>query len=153
MRSSILTLTRAPAPYTARVEVLQPPGWPRPKGYANGSAADGRLVFTAGVVGWNEREEFESDEFPAQFRQCVENIVAILAQAKAEPRHLVRMTWYVTDKRAYLDALPEIGAIYRDVLGKVFPTMAVVEVKGLMEDRALIEIEATAVVPREESAS
>ena len=129
------------------MEFLQPPSWPRPKGYSNGTAASGRLVVTAGVVGWNEREEWESDDFVAQLRQTLQNIKAILAEAGAEPAHVVRLTWYVINKREYLDRIREVGAVYREVMGKHFPAMAVLEVKGLMEDRAKVEIEATAVVP------
>ncbi len=126
-------------------EVLQPAGWPRPKGYANGIAAEGRQIFTAGVVGWNEQEEF-ADGMVAQFRQTLENTVAILKEGDAKPADIVRMTCYVTDKRAYLDHAHEIGAVWREVLGKVFPTMAVVQVVALMEDAAMVEIETTAVV-------
>ena len=128
-------------------EILQPPGWPRPKGYANGIAATGRLVFTAGVVGWNEREEFEADTLAAQFEQVLQNIVAILAEADARPEHIVRMTAYVTDRDAYLAQARDIGAAWKRVLGPVYPAMALVEVSRLVEDKALIEIEATAVVP------
>ena len=129
------------------MQILQPPGWPRPKGYSNGVASEGRWIATAGVVGWNEREEFETEDFAGQVRQCLRNIVAILGEAGARPEHLVRLTWYVTDKRTYLDALADVGAVYREVVGKHFPAMAVVQVSGLLEDRALVEIEATAVVP------
>lgn len=126
---------------------LLPEGWPRPKGYANGISATGRFVFTAGVIGWNEREEFEHKDFPGQFRQVLTNTVAILNEAGAEPEHIARMTCYVTSKRAYLDSLEEIGAAWRDLLGRTFPCMAVVEVSALVEDDALVEIETTAVVP------
>ena len=130
-------------------EILQPAGWPRPKGYANGiavsGAASGRQIFTAGVVGWNEKEEF-ADGMVAQFRQTLENTVAILKEGGAAPADIVRMTCYVTDKRQYLDNAREIGGIWREVLGKVFPVMAVVEVSALMEDAAMVEIETTAVV-------
>ena len=129
-------------------ETLLPPGWPRPKGYANGIAAEGRMVFTAGVVGWDESEEFVSDTVSGQFRQVLENTLAILAEAGAGPEHVVRMTWYVTDRDAYVAALPDIGAHYRELLGKNFPAMAVVEVAALVEPEALIEIETIAVVPR-----
>ena len=128
-------------------EILQPPGWPRPKGYANGIAANGRLVFTAGVVGWNEREEFEADTLSGQFEQVLKNIVAILAEAGAAPDHLVRMTAYVTDRDEYLREARDIGAAWKRVLGSNYPTMALVEVSRLVEDKARIEIEATAVVP------
>ncbi len=128
-------------------EVLQPDGWPRPKGYANGVAASGRLVFTAGVVGWNTEELFEYDDMAGQFRQTLENTKAILVKGGATPDHIVRMTCYVTDKREYLDSAKEIGAAWRDVLGRVFPCMALVEVTALVEDKAKIEIETTAVIP------
>lgn len=128
-------------------ETLQPSGWPRPKGYANGIAATGRLVFTAGVVGWNEREQFEADTLTGQFEQVLENIVAILAEADVSPEHLVRMTCYVTDRDAYLREARDIGAAWKRVLGPVYPAMALVEVSRLVEDKALVEIEATAVVP------
>lgn len=128
-------------------ETLQPRGWVRPSGYANGIAARGRLVFTAGVIGWNEREEFDADDLAGQFRQVLLNTRAILAEGGAAPEHIVRMTCYVTSKRDYVDARAEIGAAWREVLGRVFPCMAVVEVAGLVEDRAKVEIETTAVVP------
>jgi enamine deaminase RidA (YjgF/YER057c/UK114 family) len=126
---------------------ILPPGWPRGRGYAHGIAAEGRLVFVAGQVGWNTEEKFESDDFVAQFRQALFNTRAVLAAAEAGPEHVVRMTWYVVDKREYLSRLKEVGAVYRDVLGKNYPAMAVVEVKGLIEDGARIEIETTAVIP------
>ncbi|MCJ8191894.1 RidA family protein [Sphingomicrobium aestuariivivum] len=129
-------------------QILQPPGWPRPKGYANGIAASGRMIFTAGVVGWNEREEFVAADMAGQFRQVLENTVAILAEGGAAPAHIVRMTCYVTDRDAYVDSLEGIGAAWREILGKVFPAMAVVEVSRLVEPAALVEIETTAVVPQ-----
>lgn len=125
---------------------LLPPGWPRPKGYANGIAAEGRLVFTAGVVGWDENERFAAVDVAGQFRQVLVNTLAILGQGGAGPEHVVRMTWYVTDRDAYVAALPEIGAHYRELMGRNFPAMAVVEVARLVEPAALIEIETTAVV-------
>ena len=127
-------------------QILHPEGWPRPKGYANGIAAQGRMVFTAGVVGWNEKEEFPSDHMVDQFRQTLENTVAILKEGGAKPSDIVRMTCYVTNKREYLDNARDVGAVWREVLGKVFPAMAVVEVTALMEDAAKVEIETTAVV-------
>jgi enamine deaminase RidA (YjgF/YER057c/UK114 family) len=131
-------------------QILQPAGWPRPKGYANGIAAtivpQGRMVFTAGVVGWDAQERF-ADGLTAQAAQAFANIVAILQEAGAEPAHVVRMTWYVTDRQAYLNEAPAIGAAYRAVFGKLFPAMAVVEVSALMEAAAMIEIETTAVIP------
>ena len=127
-------------------QILQPDGWPRPKGYSNGIAASGRMVFTAGVIGWNASEEFEADDLAGQFRQALENTKAILAEGGAKPADIVRMTCYVTSKREYLDQAKEIGEAWRDVLGKVFPCMALVEVAGLVEDAAKIEIETTAVI-------
>ncbi|MGC2857580.1 RidA family protein [Novispirillum sp. DQ9] len=131
------------------MKILQPPGWRRPKGYSNGIAADGRLVVTGGLIGWDANEEIVSDDFVEQFRQVLRNITAVLAEAGARPEHLVRLTWYVTDKQEYLARAADVGAAYRDILGRVYPAMAVVQVAALMEDRARIEIEATAVVPRE----
>lgn len=129
-------------------QVLLPEGWKRPRGYSNGlSMEPGRMVFLAGIIGWNANEEFESDSFVDQFRQVLENIVALLNEAEAKPEHIVRMTWYITDKQEYLSAAKEMGAVYREVLGSCYPTMACVEVSALMEDRAKIEIETTAVVP------
>ncbi|NNL87741.1 MAG: RidA family protein [Marinicaulis sp.] len=133
-------------------EVLQPEGWPRPKGYANGIAASGRMVFTAGVVGWNEQEEFPYEDLAGQFRQALVNTKAILAEGGAEPSHIVRMTCYVTSKRDYLNDAKEFGGAWRDVLGKVFPCMALVEVAALVEDKAKIEIETTAVIPERDDA-
>ena len=128
-------------------ETLQPEGWAAPRGYANGIAADGRLVFTAGQIGWNpETCRFETDDFVEQTAQALKNVAAVLRAAGAEPRHLVRLTWYITDKPAYLERQKEIGRAYREVMGKHFPAMAVVVVAGLLEDRAKVEIEATAVV-------
>jgi enamine deaminase RidA (YjgF/YER057c/UK114 family) len=126
--------------------VLQPEGWVRPKGYANGIAATGRFVFTAGVVGWNGQEIFEQRDLTGQFRQALLNTRAILAEGGATPSDIVRMTCYVTSRREYLDQRAGIGAAWREVLGKVFPCMAVVEVSGLIEADAKIEIETTAIV-------
>ena len=126
---------------------LNPPGWPRGKGYSHGIEAEGRLVFVSGQVGWDEQMKFRSGEFAAQLRQALRNTVAVLAEAGAGPEHVVRMTWYVVDKAEYLGALAEVGAAYREVMGKNFPAMAVVVVKGLVEDGARLEIETTAVVP------
>lgn len=128
--------------------ILQPEGWAAPVGYTNGVAVDGRQLYIAGQVGWNPTTcQFETDDLAAQVRQALENIVAILREAGAEPTHLVRLTWYITDKAAYLAARREIGRAYRDVIGRHFPPMSLVVVAGLLEDRALVEIEATAVVP------
>jgi enamine deaminase RidA (YjgF/YER057c/UK114 family) len=128
-------------------EILQPEGWPRPSGYANGLAAQGRLVFVAGQIGWNpETLRFETDDFAEQTAQALKNVVAVLRAAGAEPRHVTRMTWYITDKAAYLAATREIGRVWRDVMGRHYPAMSVVVVAGLLEDRAKVEIEATGVV-------
>ena len=128
-------------------EILTPEGWLPPKGYANGIAAQGRLVFTAGQIGWNPQTcQFETDDFVEQTAQALKNVAAVLQAAGAEPRHLVRLTWYITDKAAYLGRQKEIGRAYREVMGKHFPAMAVVVVAGLLEGRAKVEIEATAVV-------
>jgi enamine deaminase RidA (YjgF/YER057c/UK114 family) len=126
---------------------LLPPGWPRPKGYSNGYCATGRLVVTAGVVGWNEREEFAVADLAGQFAQALRNIVAIIAEGGAGPEHLVRMTCYVTSIDAYTASLAEIGAAWKDIIGRHYPAMALVEVVRLVEPTAMVEIEATAVVP------
>ena len=128
---------------------LDPPGWAPAKGYANGVVAEGRMVFLGGHIGWNGAQRFETDDFVGQVRQTLENIVAVLAEAGAEPAHLVRLTWYIKDKREYLERLPEVGQVYRAVLGRNFPAMAMVQVADLIEDRAKVEIEATAVIPAE----
>ena len=130
------------------MQVLLPEGWPRPKGYANGVAATGRQVFIAGMIGWDAQGVFHTDDFAAQARQALEHIVAVLAEAGGKPEHIVRMTWYVTDKREYLAAGREVGRAYREVIGAYNAAMSTVEVKALMEDRAKVEIEATAVIPQ-----
>jgi enamine deaminase RidA (YjgF/YER057c/UK114 family) len=130
------------------MRTLLPEGWPRPKGYANGVEADGRIIFVAGQIGWTPSGAFTAATLPGQFAQTLDNTLAVLREANAGPEHVARMTWYITDKRAYLAALAEIGAIWRAKMGKNYPAMAVVEVKALIEDAALIEIETTAVVPR-----
>jgi enamine deaminase RidA (YjgF/YER057c/UK114 family) len=130
------------------MRTLSPKGWPRGKGYSHGIEAEGKLVFVSGQVGWDKDCKFASRDFAAQLRQALLNTRAILAEAGAGPEHVARMTWYVVDKREYLDALADIGAAYRDVMGKNFPAMAVVVVNGLIEDDARVEIETTAVVPR-----
>jgi enamine deaminase RidA (YjgF/YER057c/UK114 family) len=127
---------------------LQPKDWAAPKGYANGIAADGRQVYIAGQVGWNASGEFESDDFVAQSEQTLRNIVQILAEAGGVPHHLVRLTWYVNDRSEYVSRQKELGQVYRRVIGRHFPPMTLVIVAGLLEDRAKVEIEATAVVPR-----
>jgi enamine deaminase RidA (YjgF/YER057c/UK114 family) len=125
---------------------LQPAGWPRPKGYANGIEATGRLVIVGGQIGWDETETFQSDDFVEQVRQTLKNTLAVLAEADAGPEHVVRMTWYITDRNEYLARSREIGAVYRELMGKNFPAMAMVQVVALMESRAKVEIETTAVV-------
>ena len=129
------------------MRILQPAGWPRPKGYSNGIEVRGRQIFVAGLIGWTAEEIFEAKDLAGQFEQLLRNLVAILAEADARPEHVVRMTWYITDKQAYLQNGRRIGEIYREVMGRVYPTMAVVQVVALMEDEAKIEIEVTAVVP------
>ncbi|SEJ90404.1 Enamine deaminase RidA, house cleaning of reactive enamine intermediates, YjgF/YER057c/UK114 family [Sphingomonas sp. OV641] len=126
---------------------LLPPGWPRPRGYANGISASGRMVFTAGVVGWDETETFVADTLAGQFRQVLVNTLAILAEDGAGPEHIARMTWYVTSRDEYVASLADIGAAYRELIGKNFPAMAVVEVAALVEPAAKVEIETIAVVP------
>lgn len=128
-------------------EVLQPEGWMKPKGYANGIAARGKLIFVGGQVGWNGQQQFETDDFAGQVRQTLGNIVAILAEADAGPEHITTMTWYFTSKEEYLANLKGVGQAYREVIGRHFPAMAAVEVTALVEDRAKVEIQATAVVP------
>lgn len=126
---------------------LLPPGWKQPKGYANGIAATGTLVFVAGQVGWTAEQRFETDDFAGQVAQALRNIVAVLREGGAGPEHITRLTWYVTDKHEYLGALTHVGRVYREIMGRSFPAMTLVEVKALVEDRAKVEIEATAVVP------
>lgn len=128
-------------------EILHPANWARPKGYSNGVAAAGRTVFVAGQVGWNEAQAFETDDLAGQVRRCLENIVAVLAEAGAGPEHLVRLTWWVSDKAEYLANLKAIGQAYRDVVGRHFPAMSLVQAAALVEDGAKVEIEATAVIP------
>ena len=129
------------------MQVLQPAGWDKPKGYSNGVAAEGRQVFVAGQIGWNGQCRFESDDFVAQTRQALANIVAVLAEAGARPEHIVRMTWYVTDKREYLAAGKAVGQAYRELIGSYNAVMTAVQVVALIEDRAKVEIEVTAVIP------
>ncbi|WP_374592738.1 RidA family protein [Sphingosinicella sp.] len=129
-------------------ETLQPEGWVKPIGYANGIAAEGTLIFVGGQIGWNANAQFETDDFAAQARQTLENVVAVLAAGGAGPEHVTSMTWYVTDKAEYLANLKGVGAAYRDTMGKNFPAMALVQVAALVEDRAKIEIQAFAVKPR-----
>jgi enamine deaminase RidA (YjgF/YER057c/UK114 family) len=129
------------------MEVLQPPGWPRPRGYANGIAAEGRMVFVAGQIGWDEEQRFEAG-LAGQVRRTLANVLAVLAEAGGGPEHVARLTWYVTDREAYLRELEPIGAAYRELMGRHYPAMAVVVVAGLIEPEALVEIEATAVLPQ-----
>jgi enamine deaminase RidA (YjgF/YER057c/UK114 family) len=128
-------------------EALLPEGWPRPKGYANGVAAHGKQIFVAGMIGWDAQNVFHSDDFAAQSRQTLANIVAVLEAGGAKPQHITRMTWYVTSKREYLAALPQIGAAFRELIGHYDIAMTAVQVAALIEDRAKVEIEVTAVVP------
>ena len=130
-------------------EVLHPTNWTPARGYANGIAAEGRMIFTGGLIGWTSDQRFETDDFAGQAAQCLRNVVEVLACAGARPEHLVRLTWYVTDKREYLGSLKELGAAYRDILGRHYPAMALVQVVALVEERSKVEIEATAVIPRE----
>ena len=132
------------------MRVLNPPGWLPPKGYANGALAEGTLLFVAGQIGWDAEQRLVSDDFTEQTRQALENIVAVLEQGGARPEHVARMTWYVTDKRAYIDAQRAIGEAYRAVFGTHYPVMTLVEVAGLLEPGARVEIEATAVIPQAE---
>jgi enamine deaminase RidA (YjgF/YER057c/UK114 family) len=129
------------------MQILQPPGWARPRGYANGIAAKGRIVFIAGQIGWDEQCRFQAEDLAGQVRQALANVLSVLAQAGGRPEHIARMTWYVLDKRAYLDASRSIGQIYRELMGNHYPVMTAVQVGALIEDRALVEIEATAVLP------
>ena len=131
----------------SKMKFLQPPNWPRPKGYANGVAARGSMVFLSGIVGWNAQGQFVARDFPSQVRQALRNIVEVLDEAKAKPEHIARMTWYVLDKNEYMAATKEIGAAYREIIGRHYPAMTVVEVSGLVEANARVEIEVTAVVP------
>ena len=129
------------------MQILQPPAWARAKGFSNGIVASGRLVFIAGQVGWTGQGEWKEKSFAGQFRQTLQNILEVLAQAKGSPEHIVRLTWYVLDRQEYLNSLKEVGAAYRELMGRHYPTMAVVQVSGLVERDARLEIEATAVIP------
>ena len=129
------------------MQILQPPGFAKPKGYSNGIVAKGRLVFIAGQVGWNAQEKFETSDFAGQARQALKNIVAILAEAGAGPEHVCRMNWYVADAKEYNSSLRELGAAYRDVMGRNFPVMTALQVAGFVEAGAKLEIEVTAVLP------
>lgn len=129
-------------------EILHPKHWKPARGYANGVAATGRMVFTGGLIGWNAQCEFETDDFVEQVAQALRSIVEVLAEAGARPEHLVRLTWYVTDKQEYLSNLKGLGAVYKEIIGRTYPAMALVQVVALVEDRAKVEIEATAVIPQ-----
>ena len=129
------------------MQILQPPDWARAKGFSNGIATSGKLVFIAGQVGWTGQGEWKEKAFAGQFRQTIQNILDVLAEARGKPEHIVRLTWYVLDRDEYLASLKEVGAAYRELMGKHYPTMAVVQVSGLVERNARLEIEATAVVP------
>ena len=130
------------------MKILQPAGWAAPRGYVNGVVAEGASVYVAGQIGWNAQCRFESDDLVLQVRQALENVRAVLAEAGATPQHITRMTWYLTDKREYLACVREIGAVYREVIGSYTIAMTAVQVAALIEDRAKVEIEVTAVVPR-----
>lgn len=130
----------------SEMRTLQPAGWPRPKGYSNGVEASGRLVFVAGQIGWDEHEQFVSDDFGDQFRQVLLNTLAVLGEAGAGPEHITRMTWFITSRDEYLAALAALGAAWKELMGRNYPTMSVVIVSGLVEARAKVEIESTAVV-------
>lgn len=129
------------------MQVLLPPGWPRPRGYANGVTARGRMVFVAGMIGWDAEGVFHTDDLAGQVRQALQNIVEVLQEGGAKPEHIVRMTWYVTDKREYVAAYPEIGKAYRELIGSFNAAMTAVQVAALVEDRAKVEIEVTALIP------
>lgn len=129
------------------IKKLQPPAWAEPKGYANGVLARGSLLFVGGQIGWNARQQFESDDFVTQTRQALQNIAAVLKAGGAGPEHMVRMNWYIVDRAQYLARLKELGGVYREVMGKNFPAMTCVQVAALVEERAQVEIEVTAVLP------
>ena len=129
------------------MRILQPPGWPRPRGFSNGVAASGQMIFVSGMVGWDASGKFVASDFLGQARQALQNIVKVLAEAKAKPEHVVRMTWYVVDKKEYLASSEELGTVYREIFGSHYPAMTAVQVAGLIEDKARLEIEVTAVIP------
>jgi enamine deaminase RidA (YjgF/YER057c/UK114 family) len=129
------------------MQILQPPGWKRPRGYANGLVTSGQLVFIAGQIGWDAQHQFPSDDFAEQAKQALQNILAILAEAKGKPEHITRMLWYVVDKHEYIASSTALGIVYRELMGNHYPVMTAVEVSALLEDRAKVEIEAMAVIP------
>jgi enamine deaminase RidA (YjgF/YER057c/UK114 family) len=128
-------------------QILQPPEWARPRGYSNGLVMSGRLIFIAGQIGWDAQQQFHSDDFADQTQQALQNILTILAEAGGQAEHIARLTWYVVDKHDYLASIPKLGTVYRDLMGKHYPVMSVVQVTALIEDAAKVEIEATAVIP------
>lgn len=129
------------------MKILQPPSWARPRGFSNGVAAKGQMIFVSGMVGWDAEGKFVSNEFVGQARQALKNIIEVLAEAKAKPEHITRMNWYVVDKKEYIAASKELGVVYREIIGAHYPAMTAVEVAGLIEDHAKVEIEVTAVIP------
>jgi enamine deaminase RidA (YjgF/YER057c/UK114 family) len=129
------------------MKILHPPSWARPSGFSNGVAAKGQMIFVSGMVGWDAEGKFVSNEFVEQARQALKNIVTVLAEAKAKPEHIARMTWYVVDRREYLAASKQLGAVYREIIGPHYPAMTAVQVTALMEDKARVEIEVTAMLP------
>jgi enamine deaminase RidA (YjgF/YER057c/UK114 family) len=131
------------------MKILQPPGWAKPRGYSNGISASGNFVFIAGQIAFNSQNVIQEKTFAGQFRQTLKNTLAVLAEAGGKPEHIVRMTWYIVDKKEYLGAVKEVGAAYRELIGRHYPAMAVVQVSALMEEAAKVEIETTAVVPEE----
>ena len=133
------------------MQIVLPEGWPRPRGYSNGILAEGKTLYVGGQIGWDENEQFHSDDFIEQMAQALKNTVAILEAGGARPEHIVRMTWYITDRDEYLARLKEMGQVYRDIIGRHFPVMAMVQVAGLMEARAKVEVETTAVIPHQTS--
>ena len=146
-RETLLKMSQQEVAPRADIQILQPAGWVAPKGYSNGIAARGRTVVIGGQIGWDGQCRFHTSDFAGQARQALQNIVAVLAEAGGKPEHIIRMTWYVIDKREYLAAYPQLGRAYREVIGRNFPAMTAVQVAGLMEDAARVEIEATAIIP------
>ena len=146
-KESQLTMGQQEAEPRSDIQILQPAGWVAPKGYSNGIAARGRSVVIGGQIGWDSQCRFHTSDFAEQAKQALQNIVAVLGEAGGRPEHIIRMTWYVIDKREYLAAYPQLGVAYREVIGRTFPAMTAVQVAGLMEDAARVEIEATAVIP------
>lgn len=129
------------------MQIINPEGWSRPRGYSNGILAEGKTLYVGGQIGWDENEQFHSDDFIEQMAQALKNTIAILEAGGARPEHIVRMTWYITDREEYLKRLKEMGQVYRDIIGRHFPVMAMVQVVALMEERAKVEVETTAVIP------